>query len=164
MADLSCSRTNRKRSSFATKHFQRKSLKIFDLHPPLRRLVLFVVGIIAWKVRCWVTDTHTDTQTKYCNPRCKCTTRVKNQKGNANDWKQRKKWLKVDRMLYHWNVGSTLRGWKVMYTLGQAFKPLSGYDSKILILKDLFRWLFWTTNSKACNLGKGDQLLIVTHM
>ena len=52
-----CSRTNRKRSSFATKHFQRKSLKIFDLHPPLRRLVLFVARIIMWKVRCWVTDT-----------------------------------------------------------------------------------------------------------
>ena len=39
-------RTNRKRSSFATKHFQRKSLKIFDLHPPLRRLVSFVARII----------------------------------------------------------------------------------------------------------------------
>ena len=38
-------RTNRKRSSFATKHFQRKSLKIFDLHPPLRRLVSFVARI-----------------------------------------------------------------------------------------------------------------------
>ena len=34
--------TNRKRSSFATKHFQRESLKIFDLHPPPRRLVSFV--------------------------------------------------------------------------------------------------------------------------
>ena len=33
MADLSCSRTNRKRSSFATKNFQRKSLKIFNPHP-----------------------------------------------------------------------------------------------------------------------------------
>ena len=43
MADLSCSRTNRKRSSFATKHFERKSLTIFDLHPPLRRLVPFVI-------------------------------------------------------------------------------------------------------------------------
>ena len=30
MADLSCSHTNWKRSIFATKHFQRKSLKIFD--------------------------------------------------------------------------------------------------------------------------------------
>ena len=39
MADLSCNHTNRKRSSFTTKHFQRKSLKVFDLHPPLRRLV-----------------------------------------------------------------------------------------------------------------------------
>ena len=80
MANLSCSRTNRKRSSFATKHFQRKSLKIFDLHPPLRRLVSFVAQIIAWKVRCWVTDTHThthtDTQAKYCNPRCACVPRV----------------------------------------------------------------------------------------
>ena len=38
-------RTNRKRSSFATKHFQRKSLKIFDLHPPPRRLVSFVARI-----------------------------------------------------------------------------------------------------------------------
>ena len=47
MADLSCSRTNRKRSSFATKHFQRKLLKIFDLHPPQRRLVSFVARIIA---------------------------------------------------------------------------------------------------------------------
>ena len=63
MADLSCSRTNRKCSSFATKHFQRKSFKIFDLHPPLRRLVSFVTRIFIWKVRCWVTDTHIDTQT-----------------------------------------------------------------------------------------------------
>jgi len=46
MADLSYSRTNRKRSSFATKHFQRKSLKIFNLHPLLRRLVSFVARII----------------------------------------------------------------------------------------------------------------------
>ena len=73
MANLSCSRTNRKRFSFTTKHFQRKSLKVFDLHPLLRRLVSFVAQIIALKVRCWVTDTHThthtDTQTKYCNPR-----------------------------------------------------------------------------------------------
>ena len=45
-------RTNRKRSSFATKHFQRKSLKIFDLHPLLRRLVSFVTRIITCKVRC----------------------------------------------------------------------------------------------------------------
>ena len=45
--DLSCSRTNRKCSSFAKKHLQRKSLKIFDLHPPLRRLVSFVARIIA---------------------------------------------------------------------------------------------------------------------
>ena len=72
MADLACSRTNRKRPSFATKHFQRKSLKIFDLHPPLRRLVSFVARIITCKVRCWVTDT----QTKYCNPRCACAPRV----------------------------------------------------------------------------------------
>ena len=65
MADLSCSRTNRISSSFATKHFQRKLLKIFDLHPPLR-LVSFMAQIITWKARCWVTDT----QTKYYNPRC----------------------------------------------------------------------------------------------
>ena len=38
-------RTNRKRSGFATKHFQRKSLKIFDFHPPPRRLVSFVAWI-----------------------------------------------------------------------------------------------------------------------
>ena len=36
----------RKRSSFATKHLQRKPLKIFDLHPPLRRLISFVARII----------------------------------------------------------------------------------------------------------------------
>ena len=77
------------------KHFQRKSLKIFDLHPPLRRLVPFVVRIITWKVRCWVTDTHThthththadthtDTQTKYCNPRCTCVPRVNNYKAST---------------------------------------------------------------------------------
>ena len=40
-------RTNRKRSSFATKHFQRKSLQVFNLHPPLRRLVSFVARINA---------------------------------------------------------------------------------------------------------------------
>ena len=41
-----CSRTNRKRSSFTVKHFQRKSLNLFDLHPLLRRLVSFVAQII----------------------------------------------------------------------------------------------------------------------
>ena len=74
MADLSCSPTNRKRSSFATNHFQRKSLKIFDLHPPLRRLVSLVAQINIQKVRCWVTDT----QTKYCNLHCASTLRVNN--------------------------------------------------------------------------------------
>ena len=59
--------TNRKRSSFATNHFQGKSPNIFDLHPPPRRLVLFVAWINTWKVRYWVTDTHTHRQTKYCN-------------------------------------------------------------------------------------------------
>ena len=49
---LARSCTNRKRSSFATKHFQRKSLKIFDLHPPLGRLLSFVARIITFKVRC----------------------------------------------------------------------------------------------------------------
>ena len=71
--------TNRKRSSFATKHFQRKSLKIFDLHPPPRRLVSFVVRINHVKSEMLSnrhTDTHTDTQTKYRNPRCACTPRV----------------------------------------------------------------------------------------
>ena len=63
MADLSHSRTNRKHSSFATKHFQRRSLKLFDLHPPLERLLSFVARIITFKVRCWVTDTHTHRQT-----------------------------------------------------------------------------------------------------
>jgi len=71
MADLSYSGTNRKCSSFATKHFRKKLLKIFDLHPPLRRLVSFVARIIMWKVRCWVTDTQTQT-----NPRCACAPRV----------------------------------------------------------------------------------------
>ena len=37
--------TNRKRSSFTTKHFQRKSLKISDFHLPSRRLVSFVARI-----------------------------------------------------------------------------------------------------------------------
>ena len=50
MADLSCCRTNRKRSSFATKHFQRKSLKTFDLHPLLRRSVSFLARIITYDV------------------------------------------------------------------------------------------------------------------
>ena len=59
MADSSCSRTNRKRSSFATKHFQRKLLKIFDLYPPLGRLLSFVARIITCKVRCWVSQTIT---------------------------------------------------------------------------------------------------------
>ena len=39
-------RTNRKHSSFATKRFQGKSLKIFDLHLPLRALVSFLARII----------------------------------------------------------------------------------------------------------------------
>ena len=65
--------TNRKCSSFAMKHFQRKSLKIYDLHLLPRRLVSFVAPINTWKVRCWVTDT----QTKCYNPRCACALRVK---------------------------------------------------------------------------------------
>ena len=58
----------------------RENRLIFDLYPPLRRLVLFVAWIITWKVRCWVTDTdtQTDTQTKYCNPRCACAPRLIN--------------------------------------------------------------------------------------
>ena len=63
---------NGKRSSFGMKHFQSKSFKSFGLHPLLRRLVSFVAQIITSKVRCWVTDT----QTKYCNPRCACMPRV----------------------------------------------------------------------------------------
>ena len=34
-------RTNRKRSSFAKKHFQRQSLEYFDLYPPPRRLAAY---------------------------------------------------------------------------------------------------------------------------
>ena len=45
-------RTNRKCSSFAAKHFQRKSLKIFDLHLLPRRLVSVVARINTCKVRC----------------------------------------------------------------------------------------------------------------
>ena len=64
MADLSYSRTNRKRSSFATKHFQRKSLKIFDLHPPLRRLVSFVAcGTNNHAKSEMLSNRHTDTVT-----------------------------------------------------------------------------------------------------
>ena len=79
-ADLSCSRTNRKSSSFATKHFQRKSLKLFDLHPPLRRLVLFVAQRKSKMLsnRHTHTHTHTDTQTKYCNHPCACAPRLIN--------------------------------------------------------------------------------------
>ena len=65
---LALSRTNRKRSSFATKHFQKKSLKIFDLHPPLGKLLSFVARISAFKVRCWVTDTQTHTHTQTHRP------------------------------------------------------------------------------------------------
>ena len=44
---------HRKRSSFATKHFQSKCFVV------LGKLLSFVARIITFKVRCWVTDTHT---------------------------------------------------------------------------------------------------------
>ena len=67
--------TNRNPSSFSTKHFQNESLKIFNLHPPLRRLILFVARIITWKVRRWVIDTQTDNTVPLG---CACTPKVKN--------------------------------------------------------------------------------------
>ena len=42
----------------------------------LPKSVLCLAEFVKWKVRCWVADTHTDTQTKYCNPRCTCAPRV----------------------------------------------------------------------------------------
>ena len=53
--------------------FQRISLKIFDLHSPLR-LVSLVARIITWKVDC---------NLKYCNPRCACAPRVNNPEGGS---------------------------------------------------------------------------------
>ena len=80
MADLLCSRTNRISSSFATKHFQRKSLNFRPSSAAEK------VGIVCGTnnlVKSEMlgdrhTDTHTDTQTKYCNPRCACAPRVNN--------------------------------------------------------------------------------------
>ena len=68
-------RTNRKRSSFATNHFQRKLLKIFDLYPPPRSIVCGTNKHVKSEVLS-NRHTHTDTQTKYCNPRCACEPRV----------------------------------------------------------------------------------------
>ena len=60
MADSSRSRTNRKRSSFVTKHFQRKSLNISTfIRCCMGKLLSFLAGIITCKVRCWVTETQT---------------------------------------------------------------------------------------------------------
>ena len=57
MANLSCSRASRKCSSFATKHFQRKLLKIFDLHPPL------ICGANKHVKSEMLSNRHTDTHT-----------------------------------------------------------------------------------------------------
>ena len=68
MADLSCRSTNRKCSSFAMKHFQRKSLKIFNLHPPLRRLVLLWHEQSREKQMLSNRHTHTQTNTQTHRP------------------------------------------------------------------------------------------------
>ena len=80
-------RTNRKRSSFATKHFQRKSLINFRPSSAAEK-VSIVCGtnkhvkseMLSNRHTHTHTDTHTDTdtQTKYHNPRCACAPRVKN--------------------------------------------------------------------------------------
>ena len=59
--------TNRKRSSFAMKHFQRKSLKIFKLHLLLRRLVPFC-GTNNHVQSEMLGNRHTDTDTQTHRP------------------------------------------------------------------------------------------------
>ena len=59
MADLSCSRTNRKRSSFVTKHFQRKSLNF--LPSSTAEKVSIVCGTNNHIKSEMLSDRHTDT-------------------------------------------------------------------------------------------------------
>ena len=81
MADLSCSCTNRKSSSFATKHFQRKSLKSFRPSSAAEK-VSIVCGTNNHVKSEMLSNRHTDTQTKYRNPRCACVPRYL-QRGGA---------------------------------------------------------------------------------
>ena len=71
------------------KAFSEKIAQNFDLHLLLGRLLSFVALIITFKVRGWVTDTHThtDTQTKYCNPRCACAPRVNKDMTYSSSWR-----------------------------------------------------------------------------
>ena len=62
MADLSCSCTNRKSSSFATKHFQRKSLKSFQPSSAAEK-VSIVCGTNNHVKSEMLSNRHTDTQT-----------------------------------------------------------------------------------------------------
>ena len=71
MADLSYSRTNRKRSSFATKHFQGKLLT-----SSAAKKVSILCGMNKHVKSEMLSNRHT--QTKYHNPRCACALRVNN--------------------------------------------------------------------------------------
>ena len=74
MDDL-CICTNRKRSSCETKYFQRKYFQ-----PSSAAEVSIVCGtnnhVKSEMLSNTQTHRHTQTQTKYCNPRCACTPRV----------------------------------------------------------------------------------------
>ena len=75
MADLSCSHTNRKSSSFATKHFQSKSRT-----SSAAERVSTVCGtnnhVKSEMLSNRHTHEHTATQIKYCSSRCACVPRV----------------------------------------------------------------------------------------
>ena len=65
MADSSCSRMlyQQDRSSFATKQFQRKSLKIFDFHGSATKKVSIVCGANKYVKSEMLSNRHTHTQT-----------------------------------------------------------------------------------------------------
>ena len=62
MTDLSCSRTNRKRSGFAMKHFQRKPLKIFRPSSATEK-VSIICGVNNHVKSEMLNNRHTDRQT-----------------------------------------------------------------------------------------------------
>ena len=70
---------SKRRHNFGTKRFKEKSLFIFHARIALKSLILLFVRLIARGARIWKTHTQTDTQTdrqnEYCNPRA-CAPRV----------------------------------------------------------------------------------------
>ena len=81
---------SKRRHNFGTKRFKEKSLFIFHARIVLKSLILLFVRLIARGARIGKThihrqtDTQTDRQDKYCNPRA-CAPRVNNSSETESD-------------------------------------------------------------------------------